>query len=212
MIAPSPGMTNLATPSKPLKRLLSRHGGCDHVAHATPFGPGFREVDCKPHGIPAKLRYTWFMKARRRLHNHVVAALLPFFLAWRDRRGSSPAETAPDAQGPSTRCSSEAAGRRECRAAGIEREIWNEWSKSGSPAMDLLLQRGRDAMEAGDMTAAIEHLTALVDHAPTLPKAGTPGPRPISRRAVGPSVADIADHAAAEPAPFRGAVGAWHDP
>ncbi|WGV17730.1 tetratricopeptide repeat protein [Fuscovulum ytuae] len=55
----------------------------------------------------------------------------------------------------------------DARAASrIEREIWNEWSKSGSPAMDLLLQRGRDAMAAGETAAAIEHFTALIDHAP----------------------------------------------
>lgn len=48
----------------------------------------------------------------------------------------------------------------------IEGQIWIEWSKSGSPAMDLLLQRGRDAMEAKDYPAAIEHFTALTDHAP----------------------------------------------
>jgi tetratricopeptide (TPR) repeat protein len=51
-------------------------------------------------------------------------------------------------------------------AGRIEREIWLEWSKSGSPAMDLLLQRGKDAMEAGDFPAAVEHLTALIDHDP----------------------------------------------
>lgn len=45
-------------------------------------------------------------------------------------------------------------------------DILREWSKSGSPAMDLLLKRGRDAMEAGDLAVAIEHLTALTDHAP----------------------------------------------
>ena len=48
----------------------------------------------------------------------------------------------------------------------VERQIWNEWSKSGSAAMDLLLQRGRDALARGDTTVAIEHLTALTDHAP----------------------------------------------
>lgn len=47
-----------------------------------------------------------------------------------------------------------------------ELDIWREWSKSGSAAMDLLLERGRDAMDAGDAQAAIEHLTALIDHAP----------------------------------------------
>lgn len=48
----------------------------------------------------------------------------------------------------------------------IEQQIWAEWSQSGSAAMDLLLQRGREALEDGDAEAAIEHLTALTDHAP----------------------------------------------
>ena len=50
--------------------------------------------------------------------------------------------------------------------APIEEKIWREWSKSGSPAMDLLLKRGEDAMESEDWEKAIEHLTALTDHAP----------------------------------------------
>lgn len=41
-----------------------------------------------------------------------------------------------------------------------------EWSKSGSATMDLLLKRGRDALEAGEWGAAAEHFTALTDHAP----------------------------------------------
>lgn len=49
---------------------------------------------------------------------------------------------------------------------GIEQEILAEWSKSGSAAADLLLRRGRDAMNAGDLEAAIAHLTALTDYAP----------------------------------------------
>ncbi len=48
----------------------------------------------------------------------------------------------------------------------VERQILNEWSKSGSAAMDLLLQRGRDALARGETQVAIEHLTALTDHAP----------------------------------------------
>lgn len=48
----------------------------------------------------------------------------------------------------------------------IEESLRLEWSKSGSPAMDLLLQRGRAALEADDVEAALEHLTALTDHAP----------------------------------------------
>ncbi|WP_281857660.1 tetratricopeptide repeat protein [Litoreibacter halocynthiae] len=48
----------------------------------------------------------------------------------------------------------------------VERQIWREWSRSGSASMDLLLRRGRNAMEKGDFAKAIEHLTALTDHAP----------------------------------------------
>lgn len=48
----------------------------------------------------------------------------------------------------------------------IEDEIITEWSKSGSAAMDLLLRRGEDAIEDGMPEVAVEHFTALVDHAP----------------------------------------------
>ena len=47
-----------------------------------------------------------------------------------------------------------------------EAEIVRLWSQSGSPAMDLLLQRASKAIEAEDYDLAIEHLSALVDHAP----------------------------------------------
>ena len=48
----------------------------------------------------------------------------------------------------------------------IETELTGLWSRSGSAAIDLLLRRGQDALEAGDAEAAIEHLTAAIDHAP----------------------------------------------
>lgn len=51
-------------------------------------------------------------------------------------------------------------------ARRISGEIELELSKSGSASADLLLKRGSDALEAGDVEAAIEHLTALTDHAP----------------------------------------------
>lgn len=74
----------------------------------------------------------------------------------------------------------------------VAKEIELEWTKSGSPAMDLLLKRGTDAMEAGDMDAAIGHFTALTDHAPDFAEGW-------HRRAVayaasemfGPAVADL---------------------
>lgn len=50
--------------------------------------------------------------------------------------------------------------------ARIEAQIIAEWEKSGSAAMDLLLRRGNEALENGLPDQAVEHLTALVDHAP----------------------------------------------
>ncbi len=51
-------------------------------------------------------------------------------------------------------------------APRVAREIETIWSRSGSAAMDLLLRRGREAIEDGAFSTAIEHLTALTDHAP----------------------------------------------
>ena len=51
-------------------------------------------------------------------------------------------------------------------AGQIVREIRHEWSRTGSPSVDLLLRRGRDALERGEVQAGIEHLTAATDHAP----------------------------------------------
>ncbi|MEX0283690.1 MAG: tetratricopeptide repeat protein [Paracoccaceae bacterium] len=51
-------------------------------------------------------------------------------------------------------------------AIHLDRQLRRLWSQSGSPAMDLLLERGREAMEEDDTRTAIEHLTALTDHAP----------------------------------------------
>ncbi|SMR71771.1 Tetratricopeptide repeat-containing protein [Aliiroseovarius halocynthiae] len=48
----------------------------------------------------------------------------------------------------------------------LETEIWELWARSGSDAMDLLLQRGQDALESGKLDHAISHLSALTDHAP----------------------------------------------
>lgn len=48
----------------------------------------------------------------------------------------------------------------------IDSNLRSEWSKSGSASMDLLLRRGREALEEDDTDAAIAHFTALTDHAP----------------------------------------------
>lgn len=54
----------------------------------------------------------------------------------------------------------------ERAADRLERQLRQEWSKSGSAVMDLLLKRGQDALDVDDVDAALEHLTALTDHAP----------------------------------------------
>ncbi len=51
-------------------------------------------------------------------------------------------------------------------ARSTAREIRRLWSRSGSASADLLLKRGRDALRAKNYDVAIEHLTALTDHAP----------------------------------------------
>ena len=56
-------------------------------------------------------------------------------------------------------------------ALQIENRIYQIWSQSGSDSMDLLLERGREALSEGDTKKAIEHLTALVDHAPEFAEA-----------------------------------------
>lgn len=85
----------------------------------------------------------------------------------------------------------QAAGAEE--AGRIETEIWIEWSKSGSAAMDLLLQRGRDALEIGDTAAAIAHFTAVIDHSPDFAEAWNARATAYYQTGdYGPSVADIA--------------------
>ena len=77
-------------------------------------------------------------------------------------------------------------------AGRIETEIWIEWSKSGSPAMDLLLQRGKDAMNLGDNVQAIEHFTAIIDHDPDFAEAWNARATAYYMAGeFGPSVADI---------------------
>lgn len=78
-------------------------------------------------------------------------------------------------------------------AESITQAIWLEWSKSGSPAMDLLLQRGRDAMSAGQPALAIEHFTALIDHAPEFAEGYNARATAYFQTGdLGPSVSDIA--------------------
>lgn len=88
----------------------------------------------------------------------------------------------------------------------IERQIARAFAESGSPAMDLLLQRGQAAMDAEDFDTAIAHFTALVDHAPEFPEAyNARATAYFAAKLYGPAFADVMQALALEPRHF----GAW---
>jgi tetratricopeptide (TPR) repeat protein len=93
-------------------------------------------------------------------------------------------------------------------ASGVEADIWIEWSKSGSPSMDLLLTRGREAIERGDLDTAIGHLTALTDHAPDFAEGWNARATAYYQRGdLGLAVEDIAHTLTLEPRHFGALSG-----
>lgn len=75
----------------------------------------------------------------------------------------------------------------------VERQIRNEWSKSGSASMDFLLQRGQKALDEGNFDLALEHLTALVDHAPDFAEGWNARATALfNKELYGPAMADLA--------------------
>lgn len=82
----------------------------------------------------------------------------------------------------------------------IEEKLMDHWSQSGSPAMDLLLRRGRDSLAAGDTAAAIGHFTALIDHAPDFTQAYVDRAEAyLTAELTGPALADIRQALVNEP-------------
>ena len=136
------------------------------------------------------------MKALTHLHNWIVAALLLLATpVWADE-----ARLDDLFQQLQTATAEE--------SAQITTSIWIEWSKSGSPAMDLLLKRGRDAMNAGQPGLAIEHLTALIDHAPDFAEGYNARATAYFQTGdLGPSVADIAKTLTLNPRHFGALSG-----
>ena len=93
-------------------------------------------------------------------------------------------------------------------AKGLEREIRLEWRKTGSPAMDLLLKRGREALERGDYAVAVEHLTALTDHAPDVAEGYRARARAYFRTdQIGPALADLEQALRLDPRHYEAAHG-----
>lgn len=90
----------------------------------------------------------------------------------------------------------------------IENQIWELWSRSGSAAMDLLLERGRTATRDDALDAAIEHLTALVENAPDFAEGWNARATAYYKAGlVGPSLADIARTLTLEPRHFGALTG-----
>lgn len=101
----------------------------------------------------------------RQITSFGTSAATAFLVALVLSGAPSEAQTDPDAS-ELDRLFEELAKPEQKGWEQIEDSIAREWAKSGSPAMDLLLQRGRDALSDGDFEKALEHLSALTDHAP----------------------------------------------
>jgi tetratricopeptide (TPR) repeat protein len=149
--------------------------------------------------IPATHATVSVMKPRASLNNRIVAALFPILLGL---------SALPAASAGLDDLFSQLQTATPLESNRIERQIWREWSKSGSASMDLLLQRGRDALDEGDTAAAIEHLTALIDHAPDFAEGWNARATAYFQAGLyGPSVADIQHVLALNPRHFGAMVG-----
>ena len=96
----------------------------------------------------------------------------------------------------------------ETEGQQIERELVLIWSRSGSSSMDLLLERGRRAINSGDYRAAIDHLTALTDHAPDFAEGWNARAIAYFHAGLyGPSIADIGQVLALNPNHFGAMAG-----
>jgi len=90
----------------------------------------------------------------------------------------------------------------------VEDRIWDAWSQSGSAAMDLLLERGREAIDDGEHAAAIEHLTALIENAPEFAEGWNARATAFFHADLyGPALADIARVLTLEPRHFAALAG-----
>ncbi len=59
----------------------------------------------------------------------------------------------------------------EAQAAKLEGEIQRLWARSGSDTIDLILSRGRMALERDEVVKALHHFTAATDHDPAFAEA-----------------------------------------
>lgn len=152
------------------------------------------------------MRYIGVMEPGTRRLNHVFAA----FVAAALLAGGAGATTQPQAA-PSAEVAAlleELAAPDQDRWERLERQIMRLWSQSGSASADLLLQRGRDALRVGNTAAAIEHLSALVDHAPDFAEAyHTRATAFFMANLFGPAMADLEETLYRNPLHFSALSG-----
>lgn len=165
------------------------------------------------------------MKAKSRFLNLVVAAYAalslsaPPLMAQEGMDAPEIIELAPEAgteppappQSPAEKIDSylDRLATADAGEAGrIEGELLILWSKSGSPAMDMLYQRGTDALAAGDARTAVEHLTAVIDHDPGFLAAyDARAAAYYTAGEIGPALADLAHVLQGEPRQYAALSG-----
>lgn len=90
----------------------------------------------------------------------------------------------------------------------IERQILREWSRSGSSVADYLFQRGQTALRGGQAEAAIDHFSAVIDHAPEFTEAwNARATAYFMANRLGQSMADIEQVLARNPQHFGALAG-----
>lgn len=159
------------------------------------------------------MRYTGCMKVSVRLNNPVVAVTLAVFLLFAALSGFAQTTDVPGSvlPGENARLDALFVELQKPDLSDPERvtsEIWIQWSRSGSPAMDLLFGRGQSAMAAGAPELAIAHFTALIDHAPEFAEGWNARATAYFQTGdLGPSVADIAKVLQLNPRHFGALAG-----
>lgn len=90
----------------------------------------------------------------------------------------------------------------------VERQIRTAWSRSGSAAMDLLFQRGEKALKDEDYDIALEHFTALTDHAPEFAEGWNARATALFHLELyGPAIEDLSKTLALNPNHFEAMTG-----
>ena len=96
----------------------------------------------------------------------------------------------------------------EAEVSRLESQILTEWSKSGSPSVDFLLQRGQEAIGAGDFPTAVDHFTAAINYAPDFAEAYNGRATAFFMMGeLGPSIDDIRQTLVLNPRHFGALMG-----